>query len=216
MRAMKNKGVGTYEIIVKDWGESAKKAKNAATIPTANFLSPAENGNREHFAYRQWLVYNKGAYLLACLHSEIGEEKFVQFLRGYQKSFPWYPPSFTQDVPDLLKAITDGRGNRVESDMTRDGPMGPTRMVFSKPVIAAVEGYAVVRTTAWAPPAVSESLPTLPEITLGLALPTTVSSPVPHRTVPGSRGSAEQGWRDESAGRAAARTIGRAIVEASR
>ena len=27
--------------------------------------------------------------------------------------------------------------------MTRDGPMGPTRMVFSKPVIAAVEGYAV-------------------------------------------------------------------------
>jgi len=106
MRAMKNKGVGTYEIIVKDWAESAKKATNAATIPTATFLSPSENGDREHFAYRQWLVYNKGAYLLACLHSELGEEKFVQFLRGYQKSFPWYPPSFTQDVPDLLKAIT--------------------------------------------------------------------------------------------------------------
>jgi enoyl-CoA hydratase len=42
-----------------------------------------------------------------------------------------------------LKAVAGGRGNRVESDMTRDGPMGPTRMVFSKPVIAAVEGYAV-------------------------------------------------------------------------
>jgi len=42
-----------------------------------------------------------------------------------------------------LKAVANGRGNRVESDMTRDGPMGPTRMVFSKPVIAAVEGYAV-------------------------------------------------------------------------
>src|SRR5215218_6542784 len=42
-----------------------------------------------------------------------------------------------------LKAVASGRGNRVESDMTRDGPMGPTRMVFGKPVIAAVEGYAV-------------------------------------------------------------------------
>jgi len=42
-----------------------------------------------------------------------------------------------------LKAVAAGRGNRVESDMTRDGPMGPTRMVFSKPVIAAVEGHAV-------------------------------------------------------------------------
>jgi len=42
-----------------------------------------------------------------------------------------------------LKGISDGRGNRVEADISRDGPMGPTRMVLSKPVIAAVEGHAV-------------------------------------------------------------------------
>lgn len=42
-----------------------------------------------------------------------------------------------------LKAITDGRGNRVDCDITVDGPMGPTRMLLSKPVIAAVEGFAV-------------------------------------------------------------------------
>jgi enoyl-CoA hydratase len=42
-----------------------------------------------------------------------------------------------------LKAITDGRGNRVDRDITADGPMGPTRMLLSKPVIAAVEGFAV-------------------------------------------------------------------------
>src|SRR5437588_10258361 len=41
---------------------------------------------------------------------------------------------------DLHAAGTDS-GNRVEPD--GDGPMGPTRMVLSKPVIAAVEGYAV-------------------------------------------------------------------------
>ncbi len=42
-----------------------------------------------------------------------------------------------------LKAVASGRGNRVEADVDLDGPMGPTRMVLSKPVIAAVEGFAV-------------------------------------------------------------------------
>jgi len=40
-----------------------------------------------------------------------------------------------------LKAIADGRGNRVDAE--GDGPMGPSRMVLGKPVIAAVEGHAV-------------------------------------------------------------------------
>src|SRR5438105_3242985 len=40
-----------------------------------------------------------------------------------------------------LKGISEGRGNRVAED--GDGPMGPTRMLLSKPVLAAVEGYAV-------------------------------------------------------------------------
>ncbi len=40
-----------------------------------------------------------------------------------------------------LKAVAAGTGLRV-SDETR-GPMGPTRMRLSKPVIAAVEGYCV-------------------------------------------------------------------------
>ena len=40
-----------------------------------------------------------------------------------------------------LKAVAEGDPNRVEED--GDGPMGPSRMVLSKPVIAAVEGHAV-------------------------------------------------------------------------
>ncbi|MEE8558787.1 MAG: crotonase/enoyl-CoA hydratase family protein [Myxococcota bacterium] len=40
-----------------------------------------------------------------------------------------------------LKGVAERRGNRVEED--GDGPMGPTRMLLSKPVIAAVEGHAV-------------------------------------------------------------------------
>ncbi|MFV2089049.1 MAG: crotonase/enoyl-CoA hydratase family protein [Pseudomonadales bacterium] len=40
-----------------------------------------------------------------------------------------------------LKAVASGTGNRLRE--SGDGPMGPSRMMLSKPVIAAVEGYAV-------------------------------------------------------------------------
>jgi enoyl-CoA hydratase len=40
-----------------------------------------------------------------------------------------------------LKAISSSGGNRAAPD--GDGPMGPTRMLLDKPVIAAVEGHAV-------------------------------------------------------------------------
>jgi enoyl-CoA hydratase len=47
-----------------------------------------------------------------------------------------------------LKAISDGRGNSVIDDPPAEivgslGPMGPTRLQLAKPVIAAVEGFAV-------------------------------------------------------------------------
>lgn len=50
-----------------------------------------------------------------------------------------------------LKAVSEGKGNRVTapetglefSRLTGDAPMGPSRMVLSKPVIAAVAGHAV-------------------------------------------------------------------------
>lgn len=42
-----------------------------------------------------------------------------------------------------LKAIAENRENGNIIDKDGDGPMGPTRMLLSKPVIAAVAGYAV-------------------------------------------------------------------------
>ncbi len=50
-----------------------------------------------------------------------------------------------------LKAVAAGRGNRTVppgageafDPLAGDGPMGPTRMLLSKPVIAAVSGHAV-------------------------------------------------------------------------
>jgi len=40
-----------------------------------------------------------------------------------------------------LKAVATGEGNRAAPD--GDGPMGPSRMVLSKPVIGAITGHAV-------------------------------------------------------------------------
>ncbi len=40
-----------------------------------------------------------------------------------------------------LKAVSQGGGNRAAPQ--GDGPMGPTRMLLAKPVVAAVEGFAV-------------------------------------------------------------------------
>src|ERR1043166_4802263 len=40
-----------------------------------------------------------------------------------------------------LKAVAEGRGNRITAE--GNGPLGVTRMLLSKPVIAAVEGHAV-------------------------------------------------------------------------
>jgi len=40
-----------------------------------------------------------------------------------------------------LKAVAEGRGNRVAVE--GDGPMGPSRMLLQKPVIAAIAGHAV-------------------------------------------------------------------------
>jgi enoyl-CoA hydratase len=42
-----------------------------------------------------------------------------------------------------LKAVAEGLGNVASVDRTADGPMGPSRMELSKPVIAAVAGHAV-------------------------------------------------------------------------
>jgi enoyl-CoA hydratase len=42
-----------------------------------------------------------------------------------------------------VSGLTQDKANLLNRDMSQDGPMGPSRMRLSKPVIAAVAGYAV-------------------------------------------------------------------------
>eukprot|EP00127_Corallochytrium_limacisporum_P004606 Clim_evm20s169 gene=Clim_evmTU20s169 len=42
-----------------------------------------------------------------------------------------------------LKGVATGKANAMEDDMDKDGPMGPSRFLLRKPVIAAISGYAV-------------------------------------------------------------------------
>jgi len=46
-------------------------------------------------------------------------------------------------VASGIGADAAGLGLALDDDMGADGPMGPTRLALTKPVIAAVEGYAV-------------------------------------------------------------------------
>ncbi|MEO5881686.1 MAG: crotonase/enoyl-CoA hydratase family protein [Caldimonas sp.] len=46
-------------------------------------------------------------------------------------------------APDELGAGNDELSLALDDDMDGDGPMGPSRLQLTKPVIAAVEGYAV-------------------------------------------------------------------------
>jgi len=44
---------------------------------------------------------------------------------------------------NAVSRLEDGEANRLNEDMTAPGPMGPTRLKLTKPVIAAISGYAV-------------------------------------------------------------------------
>ena|SRR5438477_10371873 len=58
-----------------------------------------------------------------------------------------------------LKAMRDSE-RVVRLEREGDGPVGPTRMLLGKPVIAAVEGHAVAGGSSSRPGAISGSRPT--------------------------------------------------------
>jgi hypothetical protein len=97
------KGQGTYDSLVTRWRSRASDATAVAPIPLANRVYHGDPFTR--FSIRTGLLYDKGAYLLASLHKEVGDQTFLTFLKSYQKTFRWKFGS-TRHVAGLLQFLT--------------------------------------------------------------------------------------------------------------
>lgn len=98
------KGKGQYKAMENTWKANANDAKNASSIAMANRLRDYSD-NMTAFRDRTHLVYDKGAYVLAMLHKEIGDDLFLSFLRNFQARYAWKYAT-TQDMVTLLQQLT--------------------------------------------------------------------------------------------------------------
>ena len=98
----KMKGRSFFKGMQNEWKSNANSATQTSSIAMANRL----DGDPMHAGRaRQSLVYDKGAYLLAQLHNELGDEKFLTFLKSYQKTFN-FKFGTTAHVAGMLQFIT--------------------------------------------------------------------------------------------------------------
>jgi aminopeptidase N len=86
------------------WKSDAKEATNVAPIPLANRISNPGNFS-EAYMDRTFLIYDKGAYLLASLNKIVGDQAMLTFLRNFQNLYAWRFGT-TRDVEALLEHIS--------------------------------------------------------------------------------------------------------------
>jgi hypothetical protein len=98
------KGKNQYKAMENTWKANANDATKASSIAMANRLRDYSD-NRTAFIDRTHLVYDKGAYVLAMLHKEIGDDMFLSFLRNFQARYAWKYAT-TQDMVTLLQQLT--------------------------------------------------------------------------------------------------------------
>src|SRR5205814_4802706 len=94
MLLKKVKGDATYNRMVSTWRGNAREAAAIAPIPYSWRIGGDYSLAR---AARINLLYSKGPLLLAAIEKQLGNEKFLVFLKSYQKSFAWKFGS-TKDV----------------------------------------------------------------------------------------------------------------------
>lgn len=100
----KFKGNAAYDTILRHWQQRAAEASKYASIPMANRIRMPGDGLSQSVA-RSSLIYDKGAYLLAILHKELGDQLFLSFLKSYQTNFRWKFGT-SETVTDVLKFVT--------------------------------------------------------------------------------------------------------------
>lgn len=96
-------GKGYFDNLKATWKLRAKTATHVAPIALANRISWKDPATG--FENRFGLLYAKGPWLLARLHDELGDEKFLTFLKSYLKTLHGKSGS-TKLVADLLHVMT--------------------------------------------------------------------------------------------------------------
>jgi hypothetical protein len=96
-------GKGTFDNLKASWKTRGKEASHVAPIALADRITIRDVPTFR--TYRVGLLYAKGPWLLSRLHDEIGDEKFLTFLKSYQKSLRGKCGSTTLAV-ELLRVLT--------------------------------------------------------------------------------------------------------------
>jgi hypothetical protein len=99
------KGKAQYKAMESTWRANANESKGASSIAMANRLRDYDNDGMQSFMDRTHLIYDKGAYVLAMLNKEIGDDLFLSFLRNFQARYAWKYAT-TQDMITLLQQLT--------------------------------------------------------------------------------------------------------------
>jgi aminopeptidase N len=99
-----SKRMGDYNNALSTWRANGREASKVSSIPMANRLDNPADWTGQYLT-RTYLVYDKGAFLLAALHRELGDQMFMTFLKSYQRSFRWKFGS-TKDVIGILQFLT--------------------------------------------------------------------------------------------------------------
>lgn len=81
-------GASAYGVLLNNWKADASDAGSVAPIPLANrVVEPWQPSMTS--VHRVGLLYGKGPYVLAALHKQLGDEKFLNVLRTLQGRYAW-------------------------------------------------------------------------------------------------------------------------------
>jgi len=102
----KLKGDGAYASMISMWRANANDVAKVAPIALANRITIPND--RSSFLDRIFLIYDKGAYVLAVLHKQVGDDKFFTFMRSLQGIFAWKFLT-TRDIAKVMQKVDDGK-----------------------------------------------------------------------------------------------------------
>jgi hypothetical protein len=103
---MKLKGQQGYDALLSSWHAGAKDAGTFAPIALANRISIPNNSEAASMS-RIGLIYDKGAWVLAVLHKQMGDQKFFSMLRTIQANFAWRFLT-TNDIVNVASRMDPG------------------------------------------------------------------------------------------------------------